>query len=75
MELISIVNLKQKELKKYTGKFNFVAFDSTTSTIVSYNPNESAIKMFDCELELQKIKNKLKVFIREEKKLKKTIMK
>lgn len=41
--------------------FQLSTFDSTTNTLLLYNPMEKSITLFDLELELQKVKRKVKL--------------
>lgn len=61
-----LVNYMNK--KDFKFKFNFSAFDCTTSTLLIYNPMIKTLNLIDCEFELQRMKSKIRLFQIDKKK-------
>ena len=63
---MNLIYLKDDEITKYLEKksqynYKLSTFDTTTNTLLLYNPLEKTLTLFDCELELQKVKRKVKL--------------
>ena len=66
MKSVNLIYLKDSDILAYiTSKpqynYSLSTFDYTTNTLLLYNPLEKTLTLFDCELELQKVKRKVKL--------------
>lgn len=58
-DLLSYISKKNKYFENQ--KYNFSAFDPTTSTLIIYNPLQKTLSLINCEFEIQKQKSKIRL--------------